>query len=243
MLPYFGQWHDFGNPSKPTPKQVRLLSKFNPSVRAVAGVSFNRPSTAFSFTRVKVHSNFLWRQKNELIVTFSSPRLWSPCVGAHLSNLLTSHKLLTVRVVFNRVSAITLPNPAYSKERIRKSMTMNTNLNPTNVSNLSPLSTMSVNLHHHNHQQSKRQESVDLFSPKGRPMHHRSVTHRRSDSRGSSGLGTSKKTTPAASPTIHHQKHTTGNIPMTLRLRRMKRRLLQEHTKDHYHQSEVERNL
>lgn len=109
-------------------------------------------------------------------------------------------------------------------------MAVNNHPKKQNSNILSPLSPLSVNLHHHS---AKRQETIDLFSPKGRPIRRHSVPHRRNDARGAA----TTPVTPCSSP-IHSNKKPTHEsvnktvvVPMMLRLRRMKRRLLQEHTK------------
>ncbi|CAJ1959809.1 unnamed protein product [Cylindrotheca closterium] len=125
-----------------------------------------------------------------------------------------------------------------------------------NYSNFSPLSSLSVNLparHHHHHddddQSSKRKENIDLFSPKGRPMmRRRSGKNCGKLSVSSRGTSSMHHKTYSCPPALNHLPvkstttqfclvtkkniHPAAVVPMVVRLRRMKRRLLQEHVKD-----------
>mmetsp|Transcript_34835 Transcript_34835/g.84374 ORF Transcript_34835/g.84374 Transcript_34835/m.84374 type:complete len:135 (+) Transcript_34835:77-481(+) len=120
-----------------------------------------------------------------------------------------------------------------------------------NNPNFSPLSPLSVNLHHQ--QPTRREEEpTDLFSPKGRPIRcHSSGRRHYGGESSSSRMMMSYPKTPCSSPNPAVKKSTLSSVvtknsavPMAVRLRRMKRRLLQEHTKDHHdHQSEEAASL
>lgn len=141
---------------------------------------------------------------------------------------------------------ITISYCSLLKPRERTIMTSN---HVKNNPNSSPLSPLSVNLKHSHQQPSTREEPLsDLFSPKGRrPRRRHSARHHRGESSTSRVTSSSSKypKTPCPSPNypvkkksiqpsiISHtntkSRHHLSEPTMAVRLRRMKRRLLQEH--------------